>query len=177
MMTFTQVLLRIGAIVAAVVGLAAHYAWGDVLTNRDGRFTVNFPGKATESTQTINTQKGVAVAHIYTYQGPNRATYTALYSDYPSGSVGKSLPETIYDGAINGAIGQAGGTLKSSTKLEAGGLVGREAVFDAPGQKECVRVRYFLVGDRLYQVAYDGPAGSEGGKEASTFLESFKIAR
>lgn len=94
-----------------------------------------------------------------------------------AGSVGRSLAETIYDGAINGAIGQAGGTLKSSTKVDAGGLVGREAVFYAPGQKESVRVRYFLVGDRLYQVAYDGPAGSESGKEASTFLESFKMVR
>ena len=67
MITFRQMLLRIGAIVAAVVGLAAHYAWGDVLTNHDGRFTVNFPGKATETTQTINIEKDVAVAHIYTY--------------------------------------------------------------------------------------------------------------
>ena len=127
----------------------AHYAWGDVLTNRDGRFTVNFPGKAVVSTQSVNTQKGVAVAHIYTYQGSNRTTYTALYSDYPAGSVGQSPAETIYDGAINGALGQAGGTLKSSSKIESNGLVGREAAFDAPSQKESVRVRYFLIGDRL----------------------------
>ncbi len=177
MMNFTQVLIRIGTIAAAVVGLAAHYASGDVLTNQDGRFTVNFPGKATESTQRINTQKGVAVAHIYKYQASNRATYTALYSDYPPGSVGPSPAETIYDGAINGALGQANGTLKSSTKVEANGLVGREAVFDAPSQKESVRVRYFLIGDRLYQVAYNGPTGSESGKNANAFLESFKIAR
>ena len=177
MMSFTQVLLRIGAIAAAVVGLAAHYAWGDVLTNHDGRFTVSFPGKVTESTQTIDTKKGVVVAHIYSYQASNSVTYTALYSDYPAGSVGQMPAETIYDGAINGAIGQAGGTLKSSTIVEANGVVGREAVFDAPSQRESVRVRYFLIGDRLYQVAYDGPAGSESGKDANAFLESFKIAR
>jgi hypothetical protein len=177
MRSVAEVILRFGAIAAAALGLASHYAWGDVVSNRDGRFSIDFPGKVIESTQTVDTSAGPATAHIYQHTAGGKATYTALYSDYPPGSIAGSSVEAIYEGAINGALGKAGGTLRSSTTIEVSGVVGREAVFDAPSTKESVRVRYFLVGDRLYQVAYDGPQGSETGKDATMFLDSFKILR
>jgi hypothetical protein len=177
MRSVAEVILRCGAIAAAAFGLASHYAWGDVVSNRDGRFAVDFPGKVIESVQTVDTSAGPASAHIYQHTAGGKATYTALYSDYPPGAIGGSAAEAIYEGAINGALGKAGGTLRSSSKIETSGVAGREAVFDAPDKKESVRVRYFLVGDRLYQVAYDGPQGSEAGKDATTFLDSFKILR
>lgn len=178
MRSWTDNFIRIGAILAAVIGLASHYAWGDVIKDSSGHFTVNFPAKASESTQTVDTKAGAAKVHVYQADGDNKSiTYTALYSDYPSGSIGRSPADTIYDGAINGAIGEGGGKVLSNTKVSNGTIAGREAVFASADQAETMRVRYFLVGDRLYQVAYHGPKGSETGKDATTFLDSFKIAR
>lgn len=170
-------LLRFGAILAAVIALAAQYAWGDVVSDRDGRFSVDFPGKASESIETVPTKAGTAKVHVFSVKGAGRTTYTALYSDYPAGSIGRSPADAIYEGAINGAVSQAGGTVESKTKITNSGIAGREAIFDSPDKAEAMRVRYFLVGDRLYQVAYHGPRGSEDGKNATEFLDSFKIVR
>lgn len=170
--------IRIGAILAAAIGLASHYAWGDVINDNSGHFTVNFPAKASVSSETVDTRAGKAQVHLYRAEGDNKAiTYTALYSDYPAGSVGRSPADAIYDGAINGAIGEGGGKVVSNNKISNGTVAGREAVFSSPDQAETMRVRYFLVGDRLYQVAFHGPKGSEGSKDATTFLDSFKIVR
>jgi len=177
MRAWADSVIRIGAILAAVIGLASHYAWGDVVSDSDGRFTINFPAKASESTQTVDTKAGKAQVHVYRAEGDNKAiTYTALYSDYPSGSIARSPADAIYDGAIKGAVGQGGGKVVSNAKVSNGTVAGREAVFSSPDQAETMRVRYFLVGDRLYQVAYHGPKGSETSKTATTFLDSFKIS-
>lgn len=50
------------------------------------------------------------------------------------------------------------------------------AVFAAPSGTKTVRVRYFLVGSRLYQLMYDGPRGTEKQAAASHFLNSFELA-
>lgn len=178
MRSFTDTLLRLGAICAAILGLAAHYAWGDVLTDRVGRFSVNFPGRAETSTQRVETQAGTVLAHIFTYRPTmGGSTYTVVYSDYPDGAMANTVPDSVYEGVINGAMGQTGGTLKSSTAVQAGGVSGREAVFQSADQKTALRTRYFLTGDRLYQIAYEGSPGSETGKDAVAFFDSFHILR
>jgi hypothetical protein len=175
--SLTNILLRLGAICAAVLGLAAHYAWGEVLTDRAGRFSVDFPGHAQEQSQRVDTQAGAVVAHIFTYKGTTGGSYTVVYSDYPNGSMTNAVPDGVYEGVINGAMGQTGGTLKSSSSVQSGGVTGREAVFASADQKSVLRSRYFLAGDRLYQVAYEGSPGSETGKAVVGFLDSFHILR
>jgi hypothetical protein len=173
--SFTDILLRLGAICAAMLGLAAHYAWGDVLSDREGRFMANFPGRAATALQTIATDTGPVIAHIYEHRNPQGAVYTIAYSDYPQGAMIRTSPEGVYEGVINGAMGQTGGTLKSSTAITSDGISGREAVFDT--RDTAIRARFFLRGDRLYQIAYQGSPGSETGREAVGFLDSFRILR
>ncbi|MGE5538720.1 MAG: hypothetical protein ACM30I_08870 [Gemmatimonas sp.] len=177
MKSFTEMLLRFGAICAAVMGLAAHYAWGDVLSDRTGRFSADFPGRAATSTQTVATEAGPAIAHIYSHRSTRGTTYTVVYSDYPAGALAGAKPESVYEGIINGAMGQSGGSLKSSSAVRSDGVTGREAVFESADGKTAVRARYFLTGDRLYQVAYEGAPGSEAGKDVVAFLDSFQILR
>jgi hypothetical protein len=174
MKSLADILIRFGAISATLLALAANLAWGDTVANKAGQFSVNFPGPVKESTQNVDTSAGTATAHILSYRS-REAIYTALYSDYPAGAVGKAPVDVVYAGAINGAVQKAGGTLRSSTPIQVGNITGREAVLDAPSKAETVRVRYFLVGDRLYQVMYDGPTGTEKSPQAMSFLDSFQI--
>jgi len=174
--SLANILLRLGAICAAILGLAAHYAWGEVLTDRAGRFSADFPGRAQETSQRVDTQAGAVVAHVFTYRATG-SSYTVAYSDYPNGSMANAVPDGVYEGVINGAMGQTGGTLKSSSSVQSSGVTGREAVFVSADQKSVLRSRYFLTGDRLYQVAYEGSPGSETGKAVVGFLDSFHILR
>jgi hypothetical protein len=173
----TDTLLRLGAIGAAILGLAAQYAWGEVMTDRVGRFSIDFPGRAQESSQRVQTQAGIVVAHVFTYKAMSGNSYTVAYSDYPDGSMANAAADGIYEGVINGAMGQTGGTLKSSSAVQSNGVKGREAVFASADQKSVLRSRYYLTGDRLYQIAYEGKPGSETGKDVVGFLDSFHILR
>jgi hypothetical protein len=171
------ILLRLGAICAAVLGLAAHYAWGEVLTDRVGRFSADFPGRPETSTQRVETQAGAVIAHIFTYRSMGGTTYTVVYSDYPDGSMANTPPDSVYSGVINGAMGRTGGTLKGTNAVTSDSVPGREALFVSPDQKNVLRSRYFLVGDRLYQIGFEGSQGSETGKGAVGFLDSFRILK
>lgn len=170
-----DILLRVSAITATLLALAANLAWGDTMASRDGRYSIDFPGPAQESTQTVTTGAGPTTAHILSYRS-RKAEFTALYSDYPPGAVEGMPADRVYAGAIDGAVRGSGGKLRSSVAVQAGNVAGREAVFDAPNGAETVRVRYFLVGSRLYQLMYDGPKGSEKQPEATDFLNSFQLA-
>jgi hypothetical protein len=177
MRSFTDILLRLGAICAAVLGLAAHYAWGDVISDSTGRFSANFPGRVETSTQSIATQAGPAIAHIFTHRDPRGTTYTVVYSDYPSGSMANASPDQVYEGVIRGTVDQTGSTMKSSSPVSTAGISGREAMFESRDRRSALRARYFLTGDRLYQVACEGSPGSETARNAVAFLDSFHIIR
>lgn len=174
MKSLADILLRFSAVSATLLAFAASLAWGDTVASKDGHYSANFPGPAKESTQTVTTDSGPTTAHILTYQTP-KAIFTALYSDYPPRAVGRVPVDVVYAGAIDGAARKAGGTLRSSVPIQVESVTGREAVFDAPNKTETVRVRYFLVGNRLYQVMYDGPSGTEKSQEATNFLNSFHL--
>lgn len=169
-----DILLRVSAITATLLALAANLAWGDTMASRGGRYSVDFPGPAWESSQTINTSAGPTTAHILSYRS-REAEFTALYSDYSPGAVQRMPVDLVYAGAIEGAVKGAGGKLRSSAPVQVGNVTGREAVFDAPNGSETVRVRYFLVGSRLYQLMYDGPKGTERRPKATHFLNSFEL--
>ena len=56
-----------------------------------------------------------------------------------------------------------------------GELIGREGQYDASNLAQ--RTRAFLIGDRIYSIAYLGFAGTESSTEALNFLNSFLLLR
>jgi hypothetical protein len=67
--------------------------------------------------------------------------------------------------------------LKSSNECKSGDVSGWEYTLVAKDGSMAGHVRSFFVGDRLFQIMYLGPVGSENGKECMHFLDSFRLLR
>ncbi len=154
----------------ALIGAAAK---AENLNNTDLAFSAALPCPSQFSTTPVPTAMGTV-----TMAGFSCATAEAFYAvfvgDYPKGSI--TDPDASYTGAINGAANNVQGTVRTVKPFTIGALTGRETWIDfqRSGQSGVVHVRYFIIGDRLYQAMFVGALGAEDGKDAIAFLESFK---
>jgi hypothetical protein len=64
---------------------------------------------------------------------------------------------------------------KATAEHQLGDLKGWEYTLVAKDNSMAGHVRSYFVGDRLYQVMYLGPVGTEDGEECLHFLDSFRL--
>jgi hypothetical protein len=149
-----------------------------------GRFVAIFEGTVQRGSQPVDTPVGkIAMNMAYYYGGA--VTHMIIYCDYPAGSVANSGgPDKVYANASDGAVKSVNGTVRSSSSYQLGDVKGLEIVADIPSKDpkdsasaSVARLRFFVVGDRLYQVMYIGPTGTEADAKAVAFLDSFRLTR
>lgn len=144
--------------------------WKDFVCE-PGRFTVAMPMKPTDKKQVVKTATGSLNVMLWYAEGKNDALFAVSYCDFTEADVKKATIAKRLDQARDGAVESARGTLKSEKAIELEGHPGRELVIEK--DKEIIaRTRIFLVKNRLYQVM---ALGSVPAKEASSFLESFRL--
>ena len=147
-----------------------------------GRFVANFQGAVQRGSQPVDTAVGkIAMNMVYYDGGP--VACMVIYCDYPAGSVASSGgPDKVCANASDGAVKSVNGTVRTSSAYQLGDVKGLEIVADIPAKDPKVpatasvaRLRFFTVGDRLYQVMYIGPTGTETSPTAVAFLDSFRL--
>lgn len=142
-------------------------------TSPEYKFKATFPGAPKQQEKT---EAGLKFK-VYSTEARNGA-YMVMVSDIPipANEPDEELQARL-DGAQDGAVRGAGGTLKTSTKITLDGKYpGREfsARITQPANGQ-VRVRIYIVGSRVYQVMVIGTDGYATSTEADTFLNSFKL--
>jgi hypothetical protein len=140
-----------------------------------GRFAADIPGPIQRSSQSVPTTLGAITMHMVFHDGGATA-FLVMFNDYPAGSMARSDLGKVYDGGINGAVQNVKGTARGICHYQLGGVDGREFFVDMPA-KAAAHIRFFIVGDRFYQVMYVGPAGQENSPGALAFLNSFRLLR
>jgi hypothetical protein len=149
-----------------------------------GRFVATFEGKVQRGSQPVDTSVGKIAMNMVYYDG-GAIAHMVIYCDYPAGSVASSGgPEKVCANASDGAVKSVNGTVRSSSPYQLGDSNGLEVVADIPPKDpkdpsgaSVARLRFFVVGDRLYQVMYIGPSGTETDSKAVAFLDSFRVTR
>jgi len=143
----------------------------------NGHFVVKFPGAVQRSSVPVDTPVGKVTMNVVSHEAGIIA-YMIIYSDYPAGSVAKSGgPDKVCENASKGAVGSVSGTIRTSTACQLGDVTGLEIVADIPSKNMTARLRFFVVGDRLYQVMYIGPPGQEASPAVMNYFESFRLLR
>jgi flagellar hook-basal body complex protein FliE len=149
-----------------------------------GRFVAIFLGAVQRGAQPVDTAVGKITMNMVYHDG-GAIAHMVIYCDYPAGSVASSGgPDKVCANASDGAVKNVNGTVRTSSPCQLGDINGLEVVADIPSKDPKVpadasvaRLRFFVVGDRLYQVMYIGPAGTETTMKALTFLDSFRLTR
>ncbi|HTQ31218.1 MAG TPA: hypothetical protein VMI53_08400 [Opitutaceae bacterium] len=149
----------------------------ETVADSDGRFVAKFPGPVQRQSQPVETDVG-KVAMNMVYYDAGAMAYMVIYCDYPAGTVEqRGGPENVCDKASKSAVKNVDGTIRTSSPCRAGEVKGLEILADIPAQKAIDRIRFFVVGDRLYQVIFAGPAGEESSPTAQAFFDSFRLTR
>jgi hypothetical protein len=160
-------LARAVTIVAAclLLGAGAH---AFQLEDEVGRFTATFPAEPTLGKDTGVSDSGPHVHYSWTVEQDNR-TFAVIFTQY-SRPIAKN-----YDKNVRALLNQ-GAKLLRQTVIDLGGVDGREIYTQLP-EKAVLRQRMFLVGNRLYQVIYQGPFGTEQRADVEEFMTSFQLTR
>lgn len=150
----------------------------ETVADKDGRFVADFPPPIQRDSQEVDSAAGkVTMKKIY-HDAGNMACMV-VYSDYPAGSVEQTGgPAKVCQNASEAALnGLENGKLRTSSPCQLDDVKGLEMVVDVPPSKAVIRIRFFVIGDRLYQIMYLSPAGQEASAEARAFFGSFHFMR
>lgn len=101
------------------------------------------------------------------------------YADYPDELMRQADYNLLMDGAVNGAMNNINGRVKSEQDVSIGIHYGREIEFSFPASPKAPsggngKARFFIVGSRLYQIIKVGK-DVLASPDTNQFLDSFTL--
>ncbi len=139
------------------------------------RFSILFPRKPKESTETTTNRVGLMLVRQY-YSELDRATaYGVSVGDLPlTNKFSEEQIEIMLDAGRNEALG-TDGKLVAERKIALGPNLGREFDMEKLGGKAFVKARVYYVEGRIYTLTTVGSSRERVLQNASRFLDSFKL--
>jgi hypothetical protein len=139
----------------------------------DGKFKVLLPGTPKEQNQSA---MGLTVK-AWSAEEKNGA-YIISATDLPAALVGQGAAqlEQQLDGARSGALANSGAKLTSEKKITlAGKYPGRHIEADVPAKNGKMKMRVYIVGNRLYSMIAVGNGSWADSADATKFLDSLEL--
>ena len=134
-----------------------------------GKFAAVFPAEPTLDKREGASASGPHVHHTWEVDVDDRH-FSVTYTEY------RTPPVKNYDKNVMGLLAATKGKLVHQGRIEQDGVDGREVVTLLP-DNAVMRQRLFQVGNRLYQVVYAGPFGSEARADVEAFMTSFQLLK
>ena len=147
-------------------------------TSQSGRYSILMPGKPKEQTQSLDST--ARTLNMYTATFEDRAgAYLVAYVDYPADMIRSGSEDYVLDGAVQGGVANVNGKLARQQEISLGEFPGREVELDSPtrGAQPAlhIKARYFLAGNRLYQVLVIVQQDQGLPDSAQKFFDSFRL--
>ncbi len=160
---------RLLGMTAACLLAAASAAASFQFRDEVGRFSAVFPAEPTLDKQEGASQSGPHVHYTWEVDHEGRH-FSVTFTEYTT------APAKNYDKNVMGMLAATKGKLLRQTKIDMGGLDGRETFTLLP-DNAVMRQRLFQVGNRLFQAGYAGPFGTESRDDVESFMQSFQILK
>jgi len=143
-------------------------------TIKDGKFTIELPGEPKQQTQTLDTEFGKLDMSMLIYTNEN-SSYIVGFTDYPKSSMTTVNIDTFFENAKKGALKNTNGTLLQEKVIAYKTYPGREIKVSAMNGKAIILMRFFLAGNRFYEVLAALPPDEEYTENTKRFFDSFTI--
>ncbi|MEK6256075.1 MAG: hypothetical protein N2C13_02000 [Chloroflexota bacterium] len=175
MKTNIKLILIIAALsaVALLSSCAEQVGWRE-FTSQAGGFSIMMPGDPDEQSQLTATEFGTTEAVTFIVDNPG-AGYSAIYANYPTGLIQAYPVGVILDGISFGVVTQSEGELVRNSTITFDGYEGRELEIAAPIGESILRVRIYLIGNRVYQISVVTSAVRQSSEDTVRFFDSFKL--
>ena len=154
---------------AASGSAAPQVEWKTYTYSSDG-FSVSFPAEPQIQKQNVPTDAGGLELRTFLATPGSAALYVGV-CNYGSAVAGRD-PESVLNGARNGAINNAKAHMITEGKITLGDYSGLE--FEAESDNMHFSVRIYLVGATLYQLLTAAPSNDRYAGSAR-FLNSFQL--
>ncbi|HZZ79862.1 MAG TPA: hypothetical protein VFE62_15190 [Gemmataceae bacterium] len=148
--------------------------WKEITAKETG-FSVAMPAEPMIKKQAVKTVNGLVNVMMYIADGRNDSNFVVSYSDFPTANFKKADIDKRLDQARDGAITKAGGKKRSEEKIQLMGHPGREIVIEKNGEI-IVKMRLYLVKNRLYQVMVVGQGAIFTSRDVGAFFDSFHLS-
>jgi hypothetical protein len=140
-------------------------------------FSISMPGTPAKNDDTIPSAAGPLPLRMYTLSKGFEG-FISGYTEYPDIVFTSAEPETLLDGAQQGAISNVKGEVTSQRSITLNGNPGREIVGTSPAQNVGFTARVYLAKPRMYMLVYTQydktkPISADGKR----FLDSFQITK
>jgi len=173
-------LVGIMAMMALTMGFVKPEDW---FLLKSEAFQIEFPKEPGAQTKMIDSDIGPLAMKIFMYDASKTGTddnliYGLIHTEYPdsimSSDKTSQLP-VFFRNAIEGTLKNVAGKLLSETTIELQGFPGREIKIDFGNGMAIMKIRYYLVKNKLYMIQTITETGKFSNKSVDRFLDSFKL--
>jgi len=147
-------------------------------TSREGGFSVLMPGTPVAKREAVPTPLGPIATYFFSLEVQQGTNLTVSFAEVPQGLLGlEGVDDLLLTMARDAAVKQVDGKLLKDEPVKLNQRIpGREFQIDV-GLGSILRMRVFLVQNRVYQIVAAGPKDYATGKDADKFLDSFTLMR
>jgi hypothetical protein len=138
--------------------------------SEDGRFSILFPGKPEEQTESVSTVIGTIETEFFMVEQRDMA-YSLNYADYPAEVVTASDVGMMLDGARMGAVANVNGELLDEKEITLDGYPGREIKVEVEEDDIIVRACFYLAENRLYAIQAISKKSKASSEDIDKFLD------
>jgi hypothetical protein len=149
--------------------------------SESGNFSVQMAGSPEASVDTIVTEFGPLELHLLSKEMRNGSSYSVGWMDYPKASIRRDNVERYLDDYVK--LGSAGlsGVIRRWDQIRLGDHPGRDLWVDIHNpispRQGLGRLRFYFVGERLYQLFALDPDSSERPEPLDAFVKSFQLLK
>lgn len=182
-LTYISGMKRLLIVVLFLITVAVQAQDWKLMKTKDGKASVLIPEIPEMMTQTTPSEIGDVLMNIQmldlSAQGGDNMVFGLMSLEYPAGVLDSIQSEDalkeFYDGAMNGAANNSGGSLSTQEDIEVGGHIGRQFSIELMGGMAVMTMKYVQIGQIGYMQQVISKGDAADNKEAKKFLASFKI--
>jgi len=155
----------------ATPGVQQEPAWQQ-FTSNEGRFSARMPSDPRISTQVTNTKDGSVLTHMVSSTDDNLNEFMVSWTEYKNPNFEQRGTEATFNKMRDALVAVNKGKVLNESVISSGAHPARAYKFSTSDGR-IVTVRFYFVGNRMYQVmAQMRPENIDSGEK---FFESFKF--
>ncbi len=169
-------ILSLAVVLASCLSASAAAARALDYTSRVSGFRINVPARPKIERKRVDLPEGEsATLRLYTGDLTDDTVYSVLVMQFPEGFVARAGRTQMLDNTISRTVKAAKGKVVSNRRSRVNGRTGREVFISAMNGQATVRLRAFVVDDRVYQVITISPRDKGRSEEVNDFFDSFEF--
>lgn len=178
--------IKLSISIILFVTLTGFVAVADWFTFKNEAYAIEFPAKPTTDVKTVNSAVGELKLDITMYdasklsKNDDNLAYMSMSTEYPEFLISSDNKEglnKIFRGGIDGAVKRVDGRLLSEKVIQIDGFPGREVRADVKDGLALIKMRFYLVKNKIYMVQVITKTENEGNKSFNRFFNSFKLIK